>query len=143
MNLALAFVSRLVTAINNLDNKLKNQIGNVESLNGKTLVEAIQNANASNINDEQTTQNGTWSSSKINLEIDQRIVALINGASEEGNTFAELENRILALKQAETGLISASQAQNFSPEQQAQALSNLGINQDVLSEIERTLNSGL
>lgn len=66
-----------------------------------------------------------WSSQKTKAVIDGAIAALINGAGTDGDTLKELADKITALAQADTGLVSTS-AQSFTEPQKAQARTNIG-----------------
>lgn len=158
--LTLAF-ARLVTAINNLDNRYNLRLGDlatltttektdiVKALNElKTKLDTVQSAtqNPVTINDRATNATATWSSTKIQAQITKAITDLIGGAGTANDTLKELADQITALAQADNGLVSASKAQNFTPEQKRQACANLGIpafDYDFVTPINSTLNSGL
>lgn len=157
---ALAF-ARLVTAINNLDNKLGLNLGELPSLETddktsivkalnelKVKIDTLQSATQDpvTIDDHATTNNKTWSSTKINAQITKAITDLIGGANGANDTLKELADQITALAQADNGLVSASKAQNFTPEQKRQACANLGLpafDYDFVTPINQTLNAGL
>ena len=84
------------------------------------------------INDSAAATNTTWSSSKIQSELNnvnttaaQAITDLINWAPDSADTLKELSDQIVALAQADTWLVSASAAQSFTEAQKAQARSNI------------------
>ena len=58
-------------------------------------------------------------------ELTQAITDLINGADADSDTLKELADKITALAQADNGLVSAIEAQEFTEEQKAQARSNI------------------
>lgn len=158
--LTLAF-ARLVTAINNLDNRYNLRLGDlatltttdktdvVKALNElKAKIDTLQSATQDpvTIDDHATTNNKTWSSTKINAQITKAITDLIGGANGANDTLKELADQITALAQADNGLVSASKAQNFTPEQKRQACANLGLpafDYDFVTPINQTLNAGL
>lgn len=157
---ALAF-ARLVTAINNLDNKLGLQVGtltNLETADKTDIVKALNELKAkidnvqaqaqsgATINDKATNATSTWSSTKIQAQITKAITDLIGGSDTANDTLKELADQITALAQADNGLVSASKAQSFTPEQKRQACANLGIpafDYDFVTPINQTLNAGL
>ncbi|MCT8340495.1 hypothetical protein MG296_10555 [Flavobacteriaceae bacterium TK19130] len=79
------------------------------------------------INDAATASGTTWSSSKINTEITAAITAAL-----EGEDLSDLADQIVALAQADNGLVSATQAQSFTEPQKLQARNNI----DVYSKAE-------
>lgn len=157
---ALAF-ARLVTAINNLDNRLGLQVGtltNLETADKTDIVKALNELKAkidnvqaqaqsgATINDKATNATATWSSTKIQAQITKAITDLIGGSDTANDTLKELADQITALAQADNGLVSASKAQNFTPEQKRQACANLGLpafDYDYVSAINTGLNAGL
>lgn len=58
-------------------------------------------------------------------ELTQAITDLINGADADSDTLKELADKITSLAQADNGLVSALEAQEFTEEQKAQARSNI------------------
>lgn len=158
--IVLAF-ARLVTAINNLDNRYDIKVGDlatltttdktdvVKALNElKGKVDAVQAAtqNPVAIDDRATANNKTWSSTKINAQITKAITDLIGGANGANDTLKELADQITVLAQADNGLVSATKAQTFTTEQKRQACANLGIpafDYDYVSAINTGLNAGL
>lgn len=78
------------------------------------------------IDDAATGLATTWSSSKIAQEIGAAMAALVAGAPEAQDTLKELADRIVALAQADTGLVSAAAVQALTAAQQAQARANIG-----------------
>ena len=83
-------------------------------------------------NDSQTTTANTWSATKISNEITTAITNLINGADASSDTLKGLADKIAALAQADNGLVSTNQAQDFTEQQKAQARNNI----DVYSKAE-------
>ena len=88
--------------------------------------------NKTSINDSQTTTSNTWSATKISNEITTAITNLINGADTSNDTLKELADKIAALVQADSNLVSAGQPQSFTAQQKAQARNNI----DVYSKAE-------
>lgn len=111
-------------------NQLKTLQGDLTALsttNQANLVAAInevlgvaQSGGASEINDAVTALNSTWSSTKINSEISAAVTAAL-----EGEDLSDIADAIVALAQADNGLVSATQAQAFTAPQIAQAQSNI------------------
>lgn len=58
-------------------------------------------------------------------ELTQAIADLINGADADSDTLKELADKITALSQADSGIVSATQAQSFDADQQKQARTNI------------------
>jgi hypothetical protein len=102
----------------------------------------------SQIDDAVTGTNSGWSSQKVRNEITTAINSLLSGVGEDQNTLLELANSIAALAQADTGLVSAAAAQNFTAAQQAVARSNIGavstadIGDTAAMNLTQALNSG-
>lgn len=109
----------------------------------KGLVDAID---AASINDLVTATDSTWSSTKIQSQINAAITALINGAGTDSDTLQELADQITALAQADNGLLSFSVAQSLDAAEQLQGCTNLGIGDpthDFTGDVTATLNTGL
>lgn len=158
--IALAF-ARLVTAINNLDNRYNLRLGDlatltttektdiVKALNElKTKLETVQTQAQSGvaINDRATNATTTWSSTKIQAQITKAITDLIGGADTANDTLKELADQITALAQADNGLVSATKSQTLTPEQKRIAAANLGLpafDYDFVTPINQALNAGL
>ena len=81
----------------------------------------------SQINDETTALDSTWSSQKIQAALNTAIANIVNGAGEDADTLAELAEKIAAVAQADAGLLNVLQAQTLEDEQKAQGRSNLGL----------------
>lgn len=105
----IAALARVTSAINAVDVK----------------VAAI--APGASINDAATAGGTTWSSSKVQSQINAAVTALINGAGGDSDTLKELADQLAALVQADAGLVSADAAQAFSALQKLQAAQNIGI----------------
>lgn len=136
-------------------NQLKTLQGDLTALsttNTANLVAAINEvlgvaqsaASASEINDAVTALNSTWSSTKITAEITAAITAAL-----EGEDLSDIADAIVALAQADNGLVSAVAAQSFTAGQIAQAQSNINAadatevgdtDYDFLSEINSNLS---
>lgn len=135
----------------------QNDIGakaNLTTATKASLVAAINELKAAidafpagvTINDAATSAGSTWSSSKINTQIAGAVAALINGASGDSDTLKELADKIGALAQADTGLVSVAGAQTFNTAQQLQACTNIGVGnpeRNYTAEIVAGLRAGL
>lgn len=149
-NIAAAFL-RLTQA----SNTLAARVGPLTSLNTQekgSLVAALNEVRAAIptltalIDDAAASTSTTWSSAKIQERIASAITALISGADGASDTLKELADQIVALTQADQGLLSFNASQELTPMQQAQACSNLGIGDpayDFVPAIEAALSSGL
>ena len=132
--------AQITTLLKQVDNTLKGNQGDLTKLStaDKTsLVNALNELkstidNKSAINDSQTTTANTWSATKISNEITTAITNLINGADASSDTLKELADKIAASAQADNGLVSTNQAQDFTEQQKAQARNNI----DVYSKAE-------
>ena len=132
--------AQITTLLKQVDNTLKGNQGDLTKLStaDKTsLVNALNELkstidNKSAINDSQTTTANTWSATKISNEITTAITNLINGAGASSDTLKGLADKIAALAQADNGLVSTNQAQDFTEQQKAQARNNI----DVYSKAE-------
>ena len=132
--------AQITTLLKQVDNTLKGNQGDLTKLStaDKTsLVNALNELkstidNKSAINDSQTTTANTWSATKISNEITTAITNLINGADASSDTLKGLADKIAALAQADNGLVSTNQAQDFTEQQKAQARNNI----DVYSKAE-------
>jgi hypothetical protein len=148
-NLASAFM-RVVNATNAVNAKI-GDLASLTTTEKSTLVGALNELKtalngAAIINDSASGTTSTWSSSKIQTQINAAITALINGADGASDTLKELADKITALAQADAGLLSFGQAQTLSAAQQAQGGNNLGIgdpNWDYVPAITAALTSGL
>jgi 23S rRNA pseudoU1915 N3-methylase RlmH len=123
--------SNLVSAINEVLTK-EGDLSTLSTTVKSNLVVAINevfsiaNSGANVIDDASTSANDkTWSVSKIKTEIALAITNLINGADGASDTLKELADQILALSQADAGLISAVSSQTFTPAQKSQARNNI------------------
>lgn len=150
--------AQITMLLKQVDTTLKGNQGDLTKLStaDKTsLVNALNELkatidNKTSINDGQTTTANTWSAAKISSEITQAITNLINGADVSSDTLKELADKIVALAQADNGLVSASQSQAFTEQQKAQARSNIDvyskaeigdINTNFVTTINTTYNS--
>lgn len=111
----------------NLLKTLQGDLSALSTVNTSNLVAAINEVlgianqpGGAQINDAATNTTETWSSSKINSEINSKIAAAL-----EGEDLSDLADEILALAQADAGLVSAVAAQAFTPAQIAQAQANI------------------
>ena len=78
------------------------------------------------IDDATASASKTYSSTKITSLINTAVANLINGAGSDTDTLKELADKIVALAQTDTGLVSVALAQAFSDAQKAQARTNIG-----------------
>lgn len=134
-------------------NTLKSYIGPLAALNttAKSNVVAALNELQSDlvglpalttlIDDASTTTNKTWSSSKISTQITTAIAAILGGDT-AGDTLQSLADAILAIAQAETGLLSFVGPQTLTTIQKTQGRSNLGAaSADDLSTLSTDIGS--
>lgn len=152
-NLSSALI-RLATASNTLNANIGslpalttiNKSNIVAALNEvKAAAEAAQ-ASSLQINDATTVTDATWSSAKILAKVNEATAALINGADGAHDTLKELADQIVALAQADNGLLSFTAAQALTAPQQLQGCNNLGIGDpatDFVAVIEANLAAGL
>lgn len=149
---------QITTLLKQVNNTLKGNQGDLTKLNtaDKTsLVNALNEVKGligsiSSINDSQTTTSNTWSATKISNEITTAITNLINGADASSDTLKDLADKITALVQADSNLVSAGQPQSFTAQQKAQARNNIDvyskaevgdINTNFVTTINTTYNS--
>lgn len=124
----IAALARLTSAINAVDVK----VAGISS--GAT------------INDATTAGTTTWSSTKVQAQINAAVTALVNGAGTNADTLKELSDSLTALAQADAGLVSALAAQAFTAAQKLQACQNIGIgdpDHDYTVAIAAALRPGL
>ena len=150
--------AQITTLLKQVNNTLKGNQGDLTKLgtaDKTSLVNALNELkttidNKTSINDSQNTTANTWSATKISNEITQAVTNLINGADVSSDTLKELADKIVVLAQADNGLVSANQAQDFTGQQKAQARSNIDvyskaeigdINTNFVTTINATYNS--
>ncbi len=141
---------RIVSATNTVNGKI-GALSALTTTEKSNLVGALNEIkttlnSAAVISDSTTTTTSTWSSSKIQTQINTAITALINGADGASDTLKELADKITALVQADNGLLSFAQAQTLTTGQQLQGATNLGIgdpNHNYVTAIETALAVGL
>ena len=104
----------------------------------KTLIPAA----SASIDDASTAAGTTWSSTKINSQINAAIAALVNGAPGASDTLKELADQLAALVQADTGLLSFAGAQTLTAEQKTQGCTNLGVGEPE-TDFVTVFNTGL
>ena len=104
----------------------------------KTLIPAA----SVSIDDASTAAGTTWSSTKINSQINAAIAALVNGAPGSSDTLKELADQLAALVQADTGLLSFAGAQTLTAEQKTQGCTNLGVGEPE-TDFVTVFNTGL
>ena len=141
---------QLVAKLNELKT-LQGALTSLSTTNKSNLVSAINEVlglanqpGGAQINDAVTNLAETWSSTKINTEITSAVTNAL-----EGEDLSDLASDILALTQADNGLVSAESAQTFSEAQKTQARSNIDSasatdmgdpNYDFLAEINSNLS---
>lgn len=148
-NIAAAFL-RHTSAINTISGRV-GTLSTLTTTDRTSLVAALNElktlvASSSGINDAATGTGSTWSSTKIQNQINAAVTAIINGSPASADTLKELADQIVALAQADNGLLSFTQTQTLTAAQQLQACTNLGIGDpatDFVAAIEATLASGL
>lgn len=104
----------------------------------KTLIPAA----SASIDDASTAAGTTWSSTKINSQINAAIAALVNGAPGSSDTLKELADQLAALVQADTGLLSFAGAQTLTAGQKTQGCTNLGVGEPE-TDFVAVFNTGL
>ena len=104
----------------------------------KTLIPAA----SASIDDASTAAGTTWSSTKINSQINAAIAALVNGAPGSSDTLKELADQLAALVQADTGLLSFAGAQTLTAGQKTQGCTNLGVGEPE-TDFVTVFNTGL
>ena len=104
----------------------------------KTLIPAA----SASIDDASTAAGTTWSSTKINSQINAAIAALVNGAPGSSDTLKELADQLAALVQADTGMLSFAGAQTLTAEQKTQGCTNLGVGEPE-TDFVTVFNTGL
>ena len=105
-------------------------------------VKSLIPSGTATIADGSTGAATTWSSTKINAQINLAITNLINGAGTNSDTLKELADQIGALAQADNGLVNFTAAQTLSAAQKTQACSNIGIGEPE-TDFVATFNTGL
>ena len=142
---------RLVTAINAVNTKV-GTLSSLTTTDKTNLVAALNEvkglipSSSAVIDDLATATTTTWSSTKIQSQITSAITALINGADTSSDTLKELADQIVALAQADNGLLSFTIAQTLRTDQKTQGCANLGIGEpdtNFVTAIETNLSSGL
>ena len=104
----------------------------------KTLIPVA----SASIDDASTASGTTWSSTKINSQINAAIAALVNGAPGASDTLKELADQLAALVQADTGLLSFAGAQTLTAGQKTQGCTNLGVGEPE-TDFVAVFNTGL
>lgn len=117
---------RLVSKLNELKTEI-GDLGQLSTTNDANLVAAINEVlgmanqpSGAQINDAVTNLTEVWSSSRTNTAIAEAVTAAL-----EGEDLSDLAADILALTQADSGLVSAAASQSLTPAQQAQARTNI------------------
>ena len=105
-------------------------------------LKALIPAASASIDDASPAAGTTWSSTKINSQINAAIAALVNGAPGSSDTLKELADQLAALVQADTGLLSFAGAQTLTPTQKTQGCTNLGVGEPE-TDFVTVFNAGL
>lgn len=125
---------RVVALLKLVRDDLQGKVGTLAQLNTtqkSNLVSALNELKDaidgfSQIDDSgATSASKIWSSQKTEAVINGAMAALINGAGSDGDTLKELADKITALAQADSGLVSTT-TQYFTDAQKAQARANIG-----------------
>jgi len=131
---------RIVQALNALDTKTQNALTAAIAALPAPLV----------IDDAATVAAKTWSSNQIttftNAQIASAVQAIIGGAGVADDSLKELADKIVALAQADNGLLTFTQGQVLTPAQKTQGCTNLGIGDpdyNFVPAITAALNAGL
>lgn len=98
------------------------------------------------INDAVTAAGSTWSSTKVQANINAAVAALIGGADVNNDTLNEIAARITANASADAGQLNFGAAQVLTAGQKTQGCANLGIGEpdtDFTVAIVAGLNAGL
>jgi len=105
-------------------------------------VKSLIPSGTASISDGSTSGTTTWSSTKINAQINLAITNLINGAGTNSDTLKELADQIAALVQADNGLVNFTSAQTLTAGQKTQACSNIGVGEPE-TDFVASVNAGL
>ena len=149
-NIAAAFL-RVSSAINTIAGRV-GLLSGLSTTDKTSLVAAINEVKgmisgaAAVIDDAATANDKTWSSTKIQSQINSALQSLLGGADGSSDSLKELADQIAALAQADNGLLSFSQGQTLTTPQQLQGCTNLGIGDpahDYVPAISAVLSAGL
>jgi hypothetical protein len=149
-NIATALL-RVVSAINQVSGRL-GQLSSLDTTEKGNLVAALNEVKslipdvATVIDDAATATNKTWSSTRIQTQINAALASILGGVDGSSDTLKELADQITALAQADNGLLSFTQNQSLSPANQLQACTNLGLGDpahNYVPGIEAALSNGL
>lgn len=110
----------------------------IKSVRTETLVEIdklkhkVDNQALGVIDDEAAGPEATWSAAKIKNYVAEQVAAILGGADEDSDTLKEIADQLKASAAKTTDLVSVTGPQEFTAEQKAQVLANLGINKEFL-----------
>lgn len=110
----------------------------IKSVRTEALVEIdklkhkVDNQALSVIDDEAAGPEATWSAAKIKNYVAEQVAAILGGADEDSDTLKEIADQLKASAANTTDLVSVTGPQEFTAEQKAQVLANLGINKEFL-----------
>lgn len=143
--------TRIATEVKTLRTLINGNAADLSALtttNKTNLVAALNELKAlipaapASIDDASTAAGTTWSSTKINSQINAAIAALVNGAPGTSDTLKELADQLAALVQADTGLLSFAGAQTLTAGQKTQGCTNLGVGEPE-TDFVTVFNAGL
>lgn len=110
----------------------------IKSVRTEALVEIdklkhkVDNQALSVIDDEAAGPEATWSAAKIKNYVAEQVAAILGGADEDSDTLKEIADQLKASAAKTTDLVSVTGPQEFTAEQKAQVLANLGVNKEFL-----------
>lgn len=107
---------------------IQGALAGLQTVDKSSLVNAINEIVANvgvGIDDATTNASTTWSSNKIQSEVNTAVASILGGAGVDDDTLSELAAKISALAAADVNLVSADEAQPFTETQQAQARANI------------------
>lgn len=110
----------------------------IKSVRTETLVEIdklkykIDNHPLKVINDEVVGPKTTWSSNKIKNYVAEQLAVILGDLDKDNGIVKDIADQLKATAANTTGLVSVSGPQEFTAEQKAQVLTNLGINKELL-----------
>lgn len=105
-------------------------------------LKALIGSAGAKIDDTATASGTTWSSIKIQGQINTAITNLINGADGANDTLKEIADQVATLVQADKGLLSFAAAQTLTTQQKTQACANLGVGEPE-TDFVAVFNTGL
>lgn len=110
----------------------------IKSVRTEALVEIdklkykIDNQPLKVIDDEAVGPKTTWSASKIKNYVAEQLAVILGDLDKDNGIVKDIADQLKATAANTTGLVSVSGPQEFTAEQKAQVLTNLGINKELL-----------